>query len=122
MDEPTLICEDAPVTLAVTDLFVYPLTTCCRASGKGGGDGVICRACYRDVETYFGDCWSAADDDGWATYQWMLMDFGASQRTADALVAEARRQVDATGLARKPLRKPRCVWDAEAKKMRVVFE
>lgn len=122
MNEPILICQEAPVTLGVIDLFVYPLTPCCQASGKGGGNGVVCRACYHDVETYFGDCWSAGDDEGWDTYHWMLMDFGASGEQADAFVAAAREQVAATGLAREPLKKPRCVWDEATKTMRVVFE
>lgn len=122
MEEPILVCEDAPITLAVTDLFVYPLTPCCRASGKGGGRGVICRRCYHDVGAYFGDCWSAGEDRGWDTYRWMLMDFGADEARADALVAQARREVGATGLARTPLRQPKCVWDGAAGTMRVVFE
>ena len=54
----------ADVTIAVAQIgpdenpvhLAYPLTPCCGASGKGGGDGVICRSCYRDVDPMFGDC------------------------------------------------------------------
>lgn len=34
--------------------MAYPLTDCCRASGKGSGDGVVCRACYQSVDDRFG--------------------------------------------------------------------
>lgn len=37
--------------------FLYPLTPCCYASGKGSIDsvtGVVCRSCYCDVEDVFG--------------------------------------------------------------------
>jgi hypothetical protein len=52
------------VTIAVANIgtdespayLAYPLTPCCGASGKGGGNGVICRSCYRDVDPMFGDC------------------------------------------------------------------
>jgi hypothetical protein len=41
----------------VGEVFLaYPLTACCGASGKGGGNGVICRKCYRDVDPMYGDC------------------------------------------------------------------
>ena len=50
----------ADVTIAVAEVgevhLAYPLTPCCGASGKGGGSGVICRKCYRDVDPMFGDC------------------------------------------------------------------
>lgn len=39
--------------------LIAPLTTCCGASGKGSAGsrtGVVCRACYRDVEPAYGDC------------------------------------------------------------------
>jgi len=38
--------------------LAYPLTVCCNASGKGGGLGVICRACYEDVDWSFGSGWA----------------------------------------------------------------
>ncbi len=34
--------------------YLIPLTPCCNASGKGGGHGVVCRSCYRDVDPKFG--------------------------------------------------------------------
>jgi hypothetical protein len=36
--------------------LAVPLTPCCGASGKGGGHGVVCRKCYRDVDPMYGDC------------------------------------------------------------------
>lgn len=44
------VAYDAEVGLA------YPLTPCCKASGKGGEHGVICRACYQPVDGLYGDC------------------------------------------------------------------
>lgn len=38
--------------------IAYPLTTCCGATGKGGGHGVICRSCYEDVDYSFGGGWT----------------------------------------------------------------
>ena len=32
----------------------YAVTPCCGATGKGSGDGVVCRSCYREVADYFG--------------------------------------------------------------------
>lgn len=34
--------------------MAYPLTDCCKAFGKGSGDGVVCRACYAPVDDRFG--------------------------------------------------------------------
>lgn len=61
------------VTIAVAQIgpdawMAYPLTPCCGASGKGGGNGVICRACYHDVDPMFGDCAPLYDvPGGWPT-------------------------------------------------------
>lgn len=37
--------------------IAYPLTTCCQATGKGAGYGVVCRSCYAEVDWAFGDGW-----------------------------------------------------------------
>lgn len=34
--------------------YTYALTPCCDATGKGGERGIVCRACYREVPSYFG--------------------------------------------------------------------
>jgi hypothetical protein len=36
--------------------LLYPLTPCCQASGKGAetSTGVMCRACYREVDVKYG--------------------------------------------------------------------
>lgn len=47
-----------------SDGLVYLLTTCCQASGKGSlnsDTGVVCRACYAEVDMAYGD--GAAVDD-----------------------------------------------------------
>lgn len=43
--------------------YAYPLTTCCNATGKGGGSGVICRSCYEDVDWEFGGGWYLSEID-----------------------------------------------------------
>ena len=36
--------------------YLIPLTPCCQATGKGSDSptGIVCRACYRTVDGYFG--------------------------------------------------------------------
>lgn len=120
--ETIVICAEAPIALVVTEIMIAPLTPCCQASGKGCDGYIGCRACYNEVSPFFGDCWDLADDRGWDTYRCLLQDEGVSAAKADEIVAYAKEKAAATGLAQKPLRKPKCVWDAEAKTMRVVFE
>lgn len=43
------------VSFGLSDGMVFPLTPCCKATGKGGGHGVVCRRCYTDVDYDFGD-------------------------------------------------------------------
>lgn len=49
----------ADVSIGVSDGLAYPLTPCCEASGKGSSNvesGVVCRACYHEVDPKFGGC------------------------------------------------------------------
>jgi hypothetical protein len=51
-------------TFATDGTGVWPLTPCCLATGKGSDNsdtGVICRACYDDVDTYYGGYWTAKE-------------------------------------------------------------
>jgi hypothetical protein len=41
--------------------YLIALTPCCNASGKGGGMGVICRKCHRDVDGKYGGFVDADD-------------------------------------------------------------
>lgn len=34
--------------------YTFAVTPCCKASAKGGFGGIVCRACYVDVDAYFG--------------------------------------------------------------------
>lgn len=34
--------------------LTYAVTPCCNAGAKGGFGGIVCRACYVDVDSYFG--------------------------------------------------------------------
>jgi hypothetical protein len=52
-----LECDDLYLVQVFYDGVYSLLTPCCNASGKGGEHGVICRACYDDVDFIFGACW-----------------------------------------------------------------
>lgn len=66
---PTFTLPD--LTIAVQDGLAYPLTPCCLASGKGSSNvesGVVCRACYREVDAVFGSAAPMYDVPGaWPT-------------------------------------------------------
>lgn len=38
----------------IVDFYDCYITDCCDASSKGSMDGVVCRACYREVDPYLG--------------------------------------------------------------------
>lgn len=59
---------DSTGHLAVTGGTVHYLTYCCKASAKGAGDGVVCRACYRTVSDDLGRAWMADDTASWDAY------------------------------------------------------
>ncbi|HEY5785247.1 MAG TPA: hypothetical protein VIT65_10760 [Microlunatus sp.] len=89
------------VTIAVAQIgpdehpvhMAYPLTWCCGASGKGGGHGVICRKCYRDVDPMYGDCAPLYGVPmGWSTEQIVGSWVDASDAEVAALVQSWRDQ------------------------------
>lgn len=45
------------ITVARDSGMFYPLTSCCRATGKGAEveTGTVCRSCYREVDPTYGD-------------------------------------------------------------------
>lgn len=45
--------RDGDVVVEFMDGFA-PLTSCCKATGKGSGVGTVCRGCYREVAWKFG--------------------------------------------------------------------
>jgi len=47
---------EAPICRDDGAEYLYPLTPCCQASGKGSesSTGVVCRACYREVHIKYG--------------------------------------------------------------------
>lgn len=61
-DGVTIVGRDRDGDLVACTEFVgggrmlYPLTPCCKASGKGGDSltGVVCRSCYEEVDGKFG--------------------------------------------------------------------
>lgn len=109
IDRPIILNPGAPVTLAIVDYGIYPLTPCCQASAKGLEDCIGCRGCYREIDPLYGDVWSLEDEQGWDTYDTLLLYQGVRREDAASLVTAAREQAAATGLATKPLRKPRVV-------------
>jgi hypothetical protein len=109
-----IIMAEAPVALGyeryADHVTVYPLTVCCRATGKGCDGYVGCRSCYAEVDPSYGSCWEADGRDpllrhgskwasptydGWAMYRRLVMDEGVDDDKADELVAEAKRQAAA---------------------------
>jgi hypothetical protein len=40
--------------LDVDSDYTYPVTPCCDATGKGTARGIVCRACWDEVDSYFG--------------------------------------------------------------------
>ncbi len=43
--------------------MLHPLTHCCLASGKGAevSTGVVCRSCYEEVDSIYGEVYKDAD-------------------------------------------------------------
>jgi len=71
--QPVVLASDSVGgTLVAQDGIVYYLTDCCKASGKGGQHGVICRSCYRPVSDVYGMGWMASDEQAWLNYAEML--------------------------------------------------
>jgi hypothetical protein len=61
VDEMITKFEHNGDTYATDNDGVWPLTPCCQATGKGSTNsdtGVICRACYDDVDPFYGDFWT----------------------------------------------------------------
>lgn len=48
-DQVVVVGRDETGVIAQSMGMRYYLTECCGASAKGGGAGVICRACYRPI-------------------------------------------------------------------------
>ena len=62
MNDVKVLCVlDQDVRLANADGMLYLLTACCKASAKGSGDGVVCRACYRPIPDWMG--WATLTDN-----------------------------------------------------------
>jgi len=54
----------AEVQVILAHGIIAPLTPCCAASGKGSANvesGVVCRACYAEMDPMFGDATLLAD-------------------------------------------------------------
>ena len=65
---PILLVNDFRGQLVTSDGIAYYLTPCCQASGKGSGDGIVCRACYRPVADTYGMGWLVTDTAMWDHY------------------------------------------------------
>lgn len=54
------------VTICVWEgQFAYPLTECCGASAKGGEFGIVCRACYADIDPMYGMATDVSELEEW---------------------------------------------------------
>lgn len=100
----TTIAQDFRGRLAVSDGMAYYLTPCCGASGKGSAGsytGVVCRACYVDVDLDYGMGWMVSDEEAWTGYAAAFVAAGMrDHRELPANVREHNRQVLARGAAR----------------------
>lgn len=72
--EPTTIGffpwgENDNIEFVLSDGLVYPLTPCCGATAKGMDEYIGCRACYEEVDSMLGACWTVEEweTDGLAT-------------------------------------------------------
>jgi hypothetical protein len=68
LSSPVMLANDGLGRLVVCDGMCYYLTECCGASGKGSGEGIVCRSCYRPVGDQYGMGWLVSDSDAWARY------------------------------------------------------
>jgi hypothetical protein len=61
------VVEGEPTFIGRSDyggkITFYPLSDCCQATGKGVeyGSGVACRACYEELDAFYGGFWSESD-------------------------------------------------------------
>lgn len=79
MSEYQTVGAESPVPVVIADWGVYPLTACCKATGKGwmdddGSGGVVCRKCFEWVSDYYGMSWMPGDNIGWAWYAELVLD------------------------------------------------
>jgi hypothetical protein len=51
-----------------SDGIIYLLTLCCDASGKGSTPGVVCRQCYKPVDSAYGDAAALNDAEAVAAF------------------------------------------------------
>lgn len=61
MYDVEILGRDILGPIALNGSIIYRLTNCCEASGKGSGNGVICRGCYRPVVDEYGRAWLTRD-------------------------------------------------------------
>lgn len=79
--------------LMADSTMAWPLTPCCKASGKGWldedtGEGiVVCRSCFAEVDSIFGD---VADHTDERTFRWWAEEHGCTTPEACAADIVAR--------------------------------
>ena len=81
-DEPIVLAEE-PIKVALYSGIVYFLTPCCGASGKGSDGGIVCRACYHDVDDIYGDGWTLDDARGWNRYYDLIASYLCEEETTE---------------------------------------
>lgn len=52
---------DLELTVVNNGNVYYPLTDCCGASATGSMGATCCRACYEEVDTILGACWTETE-------------------------------------------------------------
>ena len=58
-----LVWGEDEVTIYSCEGVKYPVTDCCQATAKGTEWGICCRACYEEVDSFYGAFWT---DEMWA--------------------------------------------------------
>lgn len=61
---PKYVGRDDTGALYMDDFMLFYASPCCEASAKGsanGATGVVCRACYRDIDPMLGMAWTGAE-------------------------------------------------------------
>jgi hypothetical protein len=91
-----IVAADAPVSLALVDWGIHPLTSCCKASAKHiASNMAVCRGCSGVVDPLYVLSWLPHDDAGWSQYRQLLLNGGGvmTAERADEIAVAARQKV-----------------------------
>jgi hypothetical protein len=67
-DDTTVIFKNANGSIVKNDYMAYMLTPCCEASATGTTYGTACRACYNEIDSFYGMAASTNNADELAQF------------------------------------------------------